>query len=53
MTAIAKLDMAKTIKISNSTHAKLAKLGSIGQTFEDVILMLIKEHEEREKVSKK
>jgi hypothetical protein len=41
--------MVKTIKIDDNTHAELAKLGSIGQTFNDVIMMLIKEHKERSK----
>jgi predicted CopG family antitoxin len=41
--------MVKTIKIDDNTHAELSKLGSIGQTFNDVIWMLIKEHKEREK----
>ena len=34
--------MVKTIKIDDNTHAELSKLGSIGQTFNDVIWMLIK-----------
>jgi hypothetical protein len=44
--------MVKTIKIDDNTHAELSKLGSIGQTFNDVIWMLIKEHKEREKSKK-
>ena len=44
--------MVKTIKIDDNTHAELSKLGSIGQTFNDVISMLIKEHKEREKSKK-
>lgn len=39
--------MVKTIKIDDNTHAELSKLGSIGQTFNDVIWMLIQEHKER------
>lgn len=55
MTAITKIDMVKTIKIDDKTHAELQKMGSIGQTFNDVIWMLIQEHKEKakEKPSKK
>jgi len=37
--------MVKTLKISDETHARLSKLGSIGETYEDVIKKLIDEHE--------
>ena len=41
--------MVKTLKISNETHARLSKLGTIGQTFEDVIKFLLDEHDEKVK----
>jgi hypothetical protein len=37
----------KIIKVSPETHKKLLKLGSKGETFDDIIKRLIKEHEER------
>ena len=37
----------KIIKVSIETHRKLLKLGSKGETFDDIIKRLIKEHEER------
>ena len=43
-------NLVKTLKISNETHARLSKLGSIGQTFEDVIKLLLDEHDEKVKV---
>lgn len=39
---------SKSIKVSDETHSRLAKLGSVGQTFEDVIKSLLDEHDERE-----
>ena len=36
----------KHIKVSDETNLKLSKLGSISQTFEDVIKLLLKEHDE-------
>lgn len=39
----------KHIKVSDETHSRLAKLGSIGDTFEDVIKSLLNEHDERER----
>ncbi|MGH9977320.1 MAG: hypothetical protein ACRD8Z_16040 [Nitrososphaeraceae archaeon] len=39
----------KTIKIDDKTHAELQKMGSMGQTFNDVIWMLIQEHKEKQK----
>jgi predicted CopG family antitoxin len=38
----------KSIKVSDETHSRLAKLGSVGQTFEDVIKSLIDEHDKIE-----
>jgi predicted CopG family antitoxin len=38
----------KSIKVSDETHSRLAKLGSVGQTFEDVIKSLLDEHDKRE-----
>lgn len=38
----------KTLKISEETHKALSELGSVGQTYEDVIKMLIREHESRD-----
>jgi predicted CopG family antitoxin len=45
----------KSIKVSDETHSRLAKLGSVGQTFEDVIKSLIDEHDniEESKVKSK
>jgi hypothetical protein len=40
-------NLVKTLKISNETHARLSKLGNIGQTFEDVIKSLLDEHDEK------
>jgi hypothetical protein len=37
------------IKVSPETHPRLAILGTVGQTFEDVIKSLLDEHDEREK----
>ena len=39
----------KSIKVSDETHSRLAKLGTVSQTFEDVIKSLLDEHDEREK----
>ncbi|MFL6434072.1 MAG: hypothetical protein ACJ71O_10105 [Nitrososphaeraceae archaeon] len=39
----------KSIKASDQTHSRLAKLGTVGQTFEDVIKSLLDEHDERQK----
>ena len=40
--------MVKTMKISDETHARLSKLGSVSKTYEDVIIDLLdfwdKEH---------
>jgi hypothetical protein len=37
----------KIIKVSPETHKKLLKLGSKGETFDNIINRLIKEHEQR------
>ena len=39
----------KIIKVSPETHLKLIKLGGKGETFDQVIQRLIREHEERER----
>ena len=36
------MEKVKTLKISEETHDELSKLGTVGQTYEDVIKMLIK-----------
>jgi predicted CopG family antitoxin len=47
-----KVNLVKTLKISDETHSRLAKLGSVGQTFEDVIKLLLDEHDELVKSKK-
>jgi hypothetical protein len=42
----------KIIKVSPDTHKKLLKLGSKGETFDQIIQRLIKEHEEEHKDKK-
>jgi predicted CopG family antitoxin len=42
----------KSIKVSEETHSRLAKLGTVGQTFEDVIKSLLEEHEQKAKSKK-
>jgi macrodomain Ter protein organizer (MatP/YcbG family) len=42
----------KSIKVSEETHSRLAKLGTVGQTFEDVIKSLLDEHEQKAKSKK-
>jgi hypothetical protein len=37
----------KIIKVSPETHKELQKLGMKGDTFDDIIKKLIKEHKER------
>jgi len=44
--------MVKTLKISEETHARLSKLGSIGETFEDVIITLLDEHDGKKRKEK-
>ena len=46
-------NLVKTLKISDETHARLSKLGNIGQTFEDIIKLLLDEHEEKVKDEEK
>ena len=37
--------LVKTLKISEDTHARLAKVGTMGDTFEDVIKKLLDYYE--------
>ena len=39
--------MTKQIKISEENHTKLKDLGSKGESFDDVVSMLIKNYEDR------
>jgi hypothetical protein len=39
----------KIIKVLPDTHKKLLKLGAKGETFDQIIQRLIKEHEEKRK----
>lgn len=39
--------MVKTLKIPDDLHTELSKLGNVGQTYSDVIWMLVNEHKER------
>jgi predicted CopG family antitoxin len=41
--------LVKTLKISEETHERLSKLGSIGDTFEDVIKQLLDFYETKGK----
>ena len=45
--------MVKTIKLDESVHSRLAKHGSIGETFQEVIVKLLDYYEEREGRPKK
>ena len=40
--------MVKTIKLDDEVHSRLAKHGSIGETFQEVIIKLLDYYEERE-----
>jgi predicted CopG family antitoxin len=40
--------MVKTIKLDDDIHSRLAKHGSIGETFQEVIIRLLDYYEERE-----
>ena len=40
--------MVKTIKLDDDVHSRLAKHGSIGETFQEVIIKLLDYYEERE-----
>jgi len=35
-------DLVKTLKIGDDTHRELSKLGTLGETYEDVVRRLIK-----------
>ena len=41
--------LVKTLKISNETHKRLAKVGTFGDTFEDIIKKLLDEYEGKKK----
>ena len=41
--------MVKTIKISDDIHSRLLKVGSMGETFEDVIRKLLDFYESKNK----
>ena len=38
----------KAIKLHDETHSRLSKLGSVSDTFEDVIILLLNEHDKKE-----
>jgi hypothetical protein len=42
-------DPLKTLKVTDETHKRLSKLGTVGDTFEDVIQLLLDEHEAKAK----
>ena len=42
-------NMVKTIKISDDIHSRLLKVGSMGETFEDVIRKLLDFYETKGK----
>ena len=43
------MSMVKTIKISDDIHSRLLKIGSMGETFEDVIIKLLDFYESKTK----
>jgi predicted CopG family antitoxin len=43
------ISMVKTIKISDDIHSRLLKIGSMGETFEDVIERLLVFYENNKK----
>jgi predicted CopG family antitoxin len=43
------ISMVKTIKISDDIHSRLLKIGSMGETFEDVIRKLLDFYENNKK----
>ena len=43
------ISMVKTIKISDDIHSRLLKIGSMGETFEDVIKKLLDFYESKNK----
>jgi predicted CopG family antitoxin len=43
------ISMVKTIKISDNIHSRLLKIGSMGETFEDVIERLLDFYENNKK----
>jgi len=46
------ISMVKTIKISEDIHARLLKVGSMGETFEDVIKKLLDFYDSKGKSQK-
>lgn len=44
-----KVSTIKTIKLDEKVHARLAKYGSINETYQDVIIKLLDFYEERNK----
>ena len=46
-------EMVKTIKLDEDVHSRLAKHGSIGETFQEVIIRLLDYYEQREGKPKK
>ena len=42
------ISMVKTIKLDEIVHSRLAKHGSIGETFQEVIVRLLDYYEEKE-----
>ena len=43
------MSLVKTIKISDDIHSRLLKIGSMGETFEDVIRKLLDSYESKTK----
>jgi len=41
--------MIKLVKLKDDTHAELNSIGLRGETFDDIIKKLIKEHKEKNK----
>jgi hypothetical protein len=41
--------MAKLIKVRDETHKRLSKLGTVGNTFDDVVTELLDFYEENKK----
>ena len=49
---IPSIQMIKTLKISEETHARLLNHGKMGETFEDVIIKLLEHYEKTHKLQK-
>lgn len=41
------MSMVKLVKLKDETHAELNEIGLRGETFDDIIKRLIREHKER------